>query len=156
MDIERYIQFEVERQHSEKFSEFRRAFLWVGMVDSKRVCAEHSLLPILHGIARRVEPVVNELKNDSTFRRSEVGFLHGGNAARVIDIPRRIDRWLSNLGQINGDPDLFEVWIRNLLLIHPWADGNGRTVSIFRNWMLGTMKNPSPLPNYFQEETDAS
>ena len=152
MDIERYIQFEVERQHSEKFSEFRRAFLWVGMVDSKRVCAEHSLLPILHGIARRVEPVVNELKNDSTFRRSEVGFLHGGNAAKAVDIPRRIDRWVSNFVQVQEDSRFFEMWIKDLLDIHPWADGNGRTVSIFRNWMLGTMKDPEPLPDYFKED----
>lgn len=39
--------------------------------------------------------------------------------------------------------------IKHLLDIHPWQDGNGRTASILRNWLLRQLDTPEPLPYYY-------
>lgn len=166
MDINEYVKSEVERQHSDRFSEFERAFYWAGMCDPQTVLQHSALLSVLDGIARRVEPDMNPMWEGHSWRRSEVGFLHGGDAAAAIDIPARMRRWASNFifeandyhpgdglrRYIEGDTALADMWVKDLLDIHPWADGNGRVASIFRNWLLDTMRNPLPLPYYFGSE----
>jgi fido (protein-threonine AMPylation protein) len=73
--------------------------------------------------------------------------MHGGNAARAAEVPRLFERWVSQVSEeMLGNEDLF---IKSLLDIHPWADGNGRTASILRNWMFGNLKDPEPLPYYY-------
>ena len=45
-----------------------------------------------------------------------------------------------------------EGLIKALLDIHPWADGNGRTASILRNWVYGKLDDPEPLPYYYGDK----
>ena len=46
-------------------------------------------------------------------------------------------RMCSSFFSINDlTPEEVDECIIALLQIHPWVDGNGRTASILRNWML--------------------
>lgn len=97
-------------------------------------------------IAELVEPDVNTF---GRFRRTPVTFRSGGHACNWHSVPDATKRLFDALPDhpINGVDD----WCKALLDIHPWADGNGRTVSILRNWILGTLDYPTALPYYYEE-----
>lgn len=46
--------------------------------------------------------------------------------------------------------DPVDQFIAALLRIHPYEDGNGRLAFVLRNWLLGALGQPEPLPDYFQ------
>jgi hypothetical protein len=153
MDVEEYIRSECDRQHVTNYDDFKEAWKFCRQVS--RVYFNGSFSLFVQEIAAIVEPEVNQFpsparfgsRNGNNLRRSEVGFLHGGNAAKAMDVPRLFERWCFQAEEnLTGNEDLF---IKNLLDIHPWADGNGRTASLLRNWMLGTLEDPEPLPYYY-------
>lgn len=63
------------------------------------------------------------------------------------DFPSRFERWVC-LAETAEVQDV-EMIVKMFLDIHPFADGNGRTASILRNRMLGTLNDPTPLPFYY-------
>ena len=146
MEIDLYIRSECERQHTTNINEMRRAFVWAASFDKE---STGNIGFLLQSIAKIVEPDVNAWDASfSNLRKSEVGFANGGRASRAIDVERHFERLLFLYsGDLAGQE--FEDWCKFLLDIHPWADGNGRTVSIFRNWHLGQMDDPEPLPYYY-------
>lgn len=161
MNTEQYIQDEVERQKSVLFDEFRDALNFAKAHPNWN--AKSSIEAFVMVLAEKIEPEVNRFVYEtrtSNLRRSEVGFLHGGKATKAGEVQHQFDRWYSNLwvegilrggsiqSRISGDESLCDLYIKQLLQIHPWVDGNGRVASILRNWMLNTLDDPSPLPYY--------
>lgn len=105
-------------------------------------------------IAFLVEPDVNMMEYnlsdkvwEHNYRRTPVTFRDCSLACHWQNIPAAMDRLFEYLPDIALD--LVDDWCKALLDIHPWADGNGRTVSVLRNWILNTLDNPTPLPYYY-------
>jgi hypothetical protein len=82
--------------------------------------------------------------NSAGFRRVAVTFDSGGHAADWRDVPSAVERLFAVLDE-DTDPAEF---VRALLAIHPWADGNGRVAFVVFNWLAGTLRDPQPLPEF--------
>lgn len=156
MWVTNYIQSEVERQHSTLFTEFEQAFNLAKL--TSHVHGYYEFVKFVQAIAAHVEPDVNvwRLAGDRyvNTRLSEVGFLHTvSQAPPASEVQHRFQRWAGFAWEESFLPTeaTTDPIIKQLLDIHPWADGNGRTASILRNWMLGTMDDPTPLPYYYGE-----
>jgi len=167
MNTEEYIKFEVERQGSTKFVDFSIAVQYASLGPSFEL-GESLDIPMaktfenfVMTIAELVEPELNDmsmaaaLKGEGNLRKTPVSFATGGTAASPADVPHQFHRWAvtwtEGILRPQEQPTEEEVdWsIKSLLQIHPWVDGNGRTASILRNWMLGTLDNPTALPYFF-------
>ena len=151
MDVEEYIHDEVVRQKSNNFDEFRKAYEYAYSYTPENL-PQGDLGRFVQEIAWYVEPDINYWCNRptigyTTLRVTEVGFANGGSAAKAVDVPHQFDR-LMNFWSPDFSPEDVEVWIKSLLETHPWQDGNGRTGSLLRNWLLGQMSDPEPLPYY--------
>lgn len=89
----------------------------------------------------------------TNFRRTPVTFADGGRSNSADTVP---DATINLFDLIEEQMVVFpqdgEKFCKQLLEIHPWVDGNGRTVSIIRNWIMGTLDTPEALPYYFAEE----
>ena len=144
-----YIIDECNRQHVTNYGDFAKGLDYARSVS--RVFFNQDFGKFVQTIAFYVEPEVNAviLHGDryTNLRRSEVGFMHGGSAAKAVEVPRLFERWAFFVGEEGtGNEDFF---VKQLLDIHPWADGNGRTASILRNWLCGSLNDPEPLPYYY-------
>lgn len=159
MDINQYIQNEVDRQGSTNYVGFREALSAakvsrMGFDISNGSSIGHFVCHLAHKVnpSNAYHPGTN-LRN---LRTSHVGFRDGGTAAPTNEVPERFERWTNlawNVADVGlNDPAYtsdVEIITKMLLESHPWQDGNGRTASIFRNWMLNTLDDPTPLPYYF-------
>lgn len=147
MDVQEYIVSECERQHTLLIDEMTAAFNYAGTITADALPGNDIGL-FVQNIARYVEPDVNCWRTDFTnLRVSHVGFMNGGKAAHASEVKGQFER-LCYLWSPDFSAEDVEVWIKSLLQIHPWQDGNGRTASILRNWMLNQMSDPEPLPYY--------
>jgi hypothetical protein len=161
MDVDTYIHDEVTRQKSTDFGGFRAAML---AAKNSRVGFDldswTTFAAFVCSLAYNVDRTMNTYHSGTTLhnlRRSHVGFMDGGTAAPAVEVPERFNRWCvltypllePGVELTGGEIDFI---IKQLLQIHPWLDGNGRTASILRNWMLGTLDDPTPLPYYFGQE----
>lgn len=79
------------------------------------------------------------------YRHTPATFENGGSAADSKDIPSAMARIFEHL---DADVEAAE-FVRALLVIHPWSDGNGRTAFILYNWLGHTLTTPQPLPDFF-------
>lgn len=162
MDVQEYIVSECDRQHTLLIDEMTAAFNYAGTITADALPGNDIGL-FVQNIARYVEPDVNCWRTDFTnLRVSHVGFMNGGKAAHASEVPGQFERlmffWdqVCKVGDVGSDNERrltleVDIWIKSLLQIHPFQDGNGRTASILRNWMLGQMSDPEPLPYYFGE-----
>lgn len=86
------------------------------------------------------------------FRKTPVTFQNGGGSCAPDVVPQATARIFEAVHPdgltFKIDPDEIDPWIKQFLWIHPYEDGNGRTASILRNWMMGTLDNPTDLPDY--------
>lgn len=99
---------------------------------------------------------LNPIRNGNNWRSSVVTRGHLGPVigAEPEHIARQMELWWQEivdllthkLDDYNAQVDTL---IKHLLDIHPWRDGNGRTASILRNWLLGKLDHPEPLPYYY-------
>lgn len=152
MKISDYIESECERQHTTKCAEMMSAF---AMAYDATVPGIPSMKKFIQAIAYHVEPELNVWYKVrchgrqvySCLRRSHVGFDHGGTACPTAEVPDRFARTVS-MYDVDMNSAEVDLWIKSLLQIHPFVEGNGRTFSILRNWCLGTMADPQPLPYY--------
>jgi hypothetical protein len=160
-----YIYSETNRQHRDNFGDFAKAHQIIS--DTDLSVGVTGLWWVITGIGFTVEPEVNRYRHVvghyDNFRACHVGFVNGGNAAPVMEVRPRMIRLLE-IGQdllgrtVNareGGPAIgmtrreCDQFVKMFLDIHPFVDGNGRTASILRNWMLGLLQNPQPLPYYY-------
>lgn len=83
------------------------------------------------------------------YRTSVVSFTQGTTeASDPIDVPEHMHRLFRNM----FDPEMTMTaaeFTKEFLVIHPFADGNGRTAAIIYNLIKGTLANPEPLPDFF-------
>lgn len=164
LDLIDYIYDECRRQQVGSFGAFA-----VAHRKTKQMNAEWMYnTPSLFGgtvcrIAAAVEPDVNRITNwlkpGLNLRTTHVGFLHGGSdAAHPSDVYPRFVTLMEHgidilkavqIQRVDDPESLVNQWIKSLLDIHPWPDGNGRTASLLRNKILGTIDNPTPLPYFY-------
>jgi hypothetical protein len=87
MDVQEYIRSECDRQHVTNYDDFQAALEYSTTVS--RWFPAISFSSFVQRIAQLVEPSVNDFyHNGATFtnlRRSEVGFLHGGEAVKPLN-----------------------------------------------------------------------
>lgn len=145
MNRDEYIRSEVKRQMSTDFEGMTKA-LNFALAKSRihPVPTEHELMML----AMYVEWTsrVNELNwRDNNYRTTPVTIGGKVTGTKADLIPRAMNRMMHLLDE-HTDPD---EAAKMLVEIHPWADGNGRTASIFRNWLMGTLDDPEPLPYYY-------
>ena len=149
-----YIYFECQRQHVTNYGDFAKALDFAKSISfGREINGPYSFNKFVQRIAELVEPEVNRsvLRGDrySNLRVSEVGFANGGTTSKAVDVLYRFNRWCEFVNDFMlTDP--IDGFIKSLLDIHPWADGNGRTASILRNWMLNRLETPDPLPYYYE------
>lgn len=161
MQIEEYVKYECDRQHTRKIKEMTEAFTYASNIDE--IVSSGAFACFVMHIAKLVEPTVNinwthpaplfGMNMGGTqvnFRRSHVGFFNGGTACPASEVPDRFDRLIEFTTEPMNSAEI-DLWIKSLLDVHPWADGNGRTASIIRNWMMGQMDDPQILPYYYGE-----
>ncbi len=158
MDIVDYIYDECHRQHVTNYGDFAKALHSANAGPNMELASMMGTDPVrsfevfVMGIAEMVDPDVNTYNFEDNLRTSHVGFMHGGSAAPANEVHDRFVRWCElayDIGLANEYEMYANQLINQLLDIHPWADGNGRTASILRNWMLGTLNDPTPLPYYY-------
>lgn len=166
MNLVDYIYDECHRQHVTNYGDFANALHSANAGPNMELASMMGTDPVrsfevfVMGIAEMVEPDVNTYDFEDNLRTSHVGFMHGGSAAPAGEVRERFDRWCGFAFDCVSNPiqetrfgitheEEVDSLIKQLLDIHPWADGNGRTASILRNWMLGTLDDPTPLPYYY-------
>jgi hypothetical protein len=158
MDLIDYIYDECQRQHVGNYGDFATG--WQIARDRESVGSWQEFAIFVMRIARAVDYAnLYRPGEGENLRTSHVGFMHGGSAAPAGEVRERFDRWcefthewLRDWGpMVDGLQPPYEIdsLIKQLLDIHPWADGNGRTASILRNWMLRQLDDPEPLPFYY-------
>lgn len=162
MDIVDYIYDECHRQHVTNYGDFAKALDWASINLGQPFLNSTQFGTFVQELANKCEPDVNAWRNVAygtydNMRTSHVGFMHGGSAAPAGEVRERFNRWcelafdmLPTIRENPADTNVYytDQLIKQLLDIHPWADGNGRTASILRNWMLGTLDDPAPLPHW--------
>lgn len=95
----------------------------------------------INTLASIIEPV-----KAADYRRTPAVFNQGEPALNAEHIPRQMTLLVDNMKHL-----LVDEFVKELLRIHPWADGNGRTASVVWNWMNDSLEDPKPLPYYFGE-----
>ena len=150
MNINDYIKFEVDRQHRDNYDAFQRAWTVAHINPPGQLSLIFPRFVMM--IAKSVEPTRNHFRDPRVWdnlRRSPVTFMHGGSACPPAEVPERFAQWVAIVTDMSDTNGIEDTLIKQLLDIHPWEDGNGRTASILRNWMLGTLDDPTPLPYYY-------
>jgi hypothetical protein len=167
LSVVKYCAQEVERQHAGPLQVYDMVNAWDFAFHMSSV---HKTPRLRHVITiatlvesnRQINPIMGEVNYRHTVvsKGSSFGPVIGSHPA---DIDRAMSHWyeskpqpnLRGLDELTGEWQPYEffmeLWIKGLLDIHPWADGNGRTASIVRNWMCGTLGDPTPLPFYYGE-----
>lgn len=142
--VETYIQREVTRQHDPHgYGGMIMAWSYAMAKSTQRLPTEIDACILAYYIKSHTQE--NIVIGDNNYRhvRVQVGdsIISWEHCARQMTL------------LFNHIPAGAEVddWIKRLLEIHPWVDGNGRTASIIRNWFLGTLESPFDLPYYFGE-----
>lgn len=138
-----YIIAEVGRQgHNPEAEEGAQRVLWMQYAWEDAI--EHRSKPLNRGrilrLAHYIEPLENSVWDYRTCN-VRVGFYV---APRANEVLARMERWFEMLPSMTP-----EEAYRELMEIHPWADGNGRTGKIVYNWLKGTLDNPVLPPNFF-------
>lgn len=102
-------------------------------------------------LAKMIEPD----KNGGGFRIKPVTFANGGSSANSQEIPRLMQSHVEvidhfNNGLLNFMPreKIVAQVVKEFLWIHPFADGNGRLAWLLLNYLLGTLDDPVPLPDF--------
>lgn len=164
IEVEQYIRREVERQH-DKPGYVGMVLAWQYAMGNRHDLPDENDACILAYYIKDHEQA-NVITGSNNYRHTNVA-VDGGMrviGSKPADIPRQMHLLFEVLTEDHGNRMLdwsVNDFTKQLLEIHPWVDGNGRTASIIRNWLLGTLETPSDLPYYFGEapqegETDES
>jgi hypothetical protein len=109
--------------------------------------------PKLNGYWRRGQ----DLSVECNFRRTSVVIMGGGATHHWQVVPQAVERlfeiadfsWLT----LETDAEVYDnhdakEFCRQLMIIHPWADGNGRTGAVLYNWLTRQLSHPVPMPEF--------
>lgn len=137
LEVVKYLSDEVERQGDPPSFVYHMARAWNALVIIsmvKNTLNETDIMEIGALVKNR---------DVERYRNTPVTFASGGHASNPAVIYRSMESLMANMGDLSPDEFAFEF-----LKIHPFEDGNGRVASLVRNFMLGTLIDPSPLPYY--------
>lgn len=98
--------------------------------------------PITHGVIRELGSYVDE-ENENGYRKIMVT-VGGRIAPTPIEIHARLSDLINRQNEISANQFYFEFE-----LIHPFADGNGRTGKILFNYLLNQLDDPVWPVNFF-------
>jgi hypothetical protein len=164
-NIEDYIRREVELQHDPSgFTGMVLAWQYAMELYStgKLIPSEHDAMVLAYYVKDHEQ--ANVLDYSNNYRHIQVQRKDDPTKNIGADwrhIPRQMELLFEDMYGDTLDPrggenkplseDQVDYYTRRLLEIHPWIDGNGRTASILRNWLLSTLEEPTDLPFYFGE-----
>lgn len=92
-----------------------------------------------------------EDKNGNRLRSTPVTFASGGSSASPSMVRELMETLWANIPPVYSPIELVDEWIKQLLWIHPFVDGNGRSAWIMQNYLTGKLFNPDPLTDHFKE-----
>lgn len=99
-----------------------------------------------------INSCVMKNNNDWGYRHTPVTFQNLGSSCPASQVPEAMVRHLGLIHSYGGHLEFLsedvDPWIKHFLWIHPYPDGNGRTASILRNFLLNTLNDPQDLPDY--------
>jgi len=152
---------EVTRQHAGPISVWHMYQAWdVAFKEGPRFWAG---LPLV--VSQRIEWIgqkVEPNKNLQGYRRCELSFPQ--DTPRATAVPYAMEEWCGSVAALRSGFSVLSKmddrvklrkmassWTRRFLLIHPFADGNGRTAAIIFNMLMDSMEAPITLPDFFNE-----
>lgn len=106
----------------------------------------------VYDVERVLQYSVQAITGVGTYRRIPVAFQNGKEGIPFESIPRAMANVLNFLDRSIWHVGEVDFACKEILEIHPFVDGNGRSVSILRNWLLKKLDDPEMLPYYFGEE----
>lgn len=140
MKVLEYIQAESDRQSATLKETLGMVDVWRYLSDSK------TGFPVNATICHANKLITGA----GMYRQMPAVFNQGTPAVHHSLIPTSMDRW-NEWVRTTKSPDAHQIdlFMREFLEIHPFADGNGRIASLLYNYLHGTMFDPVPLPYYF-------
>lgn len=150
---------EVQRQEDEPLAVYDMMVGWGYAMEAAKTRRTPNIADAM-AIAMFVKPEYNGFNGrHHNFRVTPVVFKNGGTAASPSTVAMAIERHFDHIDILADSEDLIVelamVFTRNLLNIHPWRDGNGRTAVILYNWWNKTLADPLPLPDFYGAEGHA-
>ena len=134
---------ELRRQHDESEAALgSMVAAWQYTLTVERHLHEAELLAIhAKAVAHMAGPSMD------SYRRTPVTFANGSTGLEASLIPRAMKNLVSSLGALTP-----EEFYKELMLIHPWQDGNGRTGFLAYNLMRNSLFDMTPAPDFFKTE----
>lgn len=150
---------EVQRQEDEPVAVYDMMVGWGYAMEAAKIRRSPNIADAM-AIAMFVKPEYNCFNGrHHNFRVTPVVFHEGGNAVSPTMVPTATERHFNQIEVLSDSENLIvelaAVFTRNLLNIHPWRDGNGRTAAILYNWWNKTLADPLPLPDFYGAEGHA-
>lgn len=155
-EVEQYIWREVLRQHDPGGYTGMTLAWQHAMSNRHRLPMEHDTMVLAYHIKDHEQ--ANVIRGENNYRTIQVQRKDDPTqniGADWRNVPRAMEslfvHGMPSRQYVTPYEEQVEEFTYELLSIHPFGDGNGRTASLIRNWLLGTLETPSDLPFYFNE-----
>jgi hypothetical protein len=147
MNVNDYIAHETERQSGTIREALGMCRAWRDWSDRKPGLVTESMLM---GAA-------SFINGQTGYRKVPAVFDQGMPALEASLIPRAMGNLFEYVeretpGYALSVNDFADYVTKEFLLIHPFADGNGRVGSLLWNFLRGTINDPEPMPYFFGEQ----
>lgn len=138
-DIAVYCAEEVRRQQRGPTQVGNMVEAWMAAIQIKQASRKFS-----HSVIRHLAAMIEPTRNDVTQYRGGPVWVgdHPGVQPELLN--DRMERWLEFEPDMTPEQAYYEFE-----LIHPFADGNGRTGKVIYNWKRNSLRAPVFPPDMF-------